>query len=360
MFVTCQIGAERAVKGELAREWPEFRPAFSRPGFLTFKLPENHHLYGDFDLRSVFARSYGFSLGTAQGDTVDTLARNAWEMVAGRSLQRIHVWQRDPGAPGESDDTASLIGNVEEARAAIRRHCPRADMLDADVDDPRQPVPCGEFVMDCILVDPERWCVGFHRAKAVPSQWPGGIMPLELPPQSVSRAWLKMEEALRWSEFPIAKGARWAEIGSAPGGSSQALLQRGMEVVGIDPAEMDAAVLAHPQFTHIRRRAIAVRRRQFRKIRWLAADMIVAPGCTLDAVEEIVTHREVNIRGLLLTLKLSDWKLADELPQYIARVRGWGYNVVSGRQLVHNRQEVCVAAQQQPFRRKPTSRRAGG
>ena len=366
LFVTCQIGAERAVKGELAREWPEFRPAFSRPGFLTFKLPENHHLYGDFDLRSVFARSYGFSLGTAQGDGLDELARSVWEIYGQRPLRRIHVWQRDLAAPGEHDDEVSippapsLISSNVEARDAIRRYCPRPDVLAADADDPRQPGRRGEFVMDCILVEPGRWCVGYHRVKEVPSCWPGGIMPLELPTEAVSRAWLKMEEALRWSEFPVAKGARWAEIGSAPGGSSQALLQRGMEVIGIDPAEMDPGVLEHPMFTHVRRRAVAVRRRQFRKTRWLAADMNVAPGCTLDAVEEIVTHREVNVRGLLLTLKLPDWKLAEQLPEYIDRVRGWGYNVVRGRQLVHNRQEVCVAAQQQPFRRKSSSGRVGG
>ena len=367
LFVTCHVGAERAVKGELAREWPEFRPAFSRPGFLTFKLPGNHHLYGDFDLRSVFARSYGFSLGTVQGDGPDELARGAWEIFGPRQLQRIHVWQRDSAAPDGRDSAISpvpsligsnVISSSMEARSAIRRHCPRPDVLAADAADPRHPGRRGEFIMDCILVEPGRWCVGYHRVSAVPSRWPGGIMPLELPPGAVSRAWLKMEEALRWSEFPIAEGARWAEIGSAPGGSSQALLQRGMEVVGIDPAEMDPAVLAHPQFTHVRRRAVAVRRRQFRKIRWLAADMNVAPGCTLDAVEEIVTHREVNIRGLLLTLKLPDWKLAEQLPEYVARVRGWGYNVVHGRQLVHNRQEFCVAAQQRPFRRKPSSRRA--
>ena len=34
-------------------------------------------------------------------------------------------------------------------------------------------------------------------------------------------------------------GARWAELGSAPGGASQALLQRGYHVLGIDPAAMD-------------------------------------------------------------------------------------------------------------------------
>ena len=80
-------------------------------------------------------------------------------------------------------------------------------------------------------------------------------------------------------------------------------------VTGIDPAEMAPAVLEHPHFTHIRRRSTQVRRREFRKIRWLTADMNVAPDYTLDAVEAIVTHPQINIRGLLLTLKLPEWKL---------------------------------------------------
>ena len=135
-----------------------------------------------------------------------------------------------------------------------------------------------------------------------------------------------------------------AEIGSAPGGASQALLARGLVVTGIDPAEMAPAVLSHPRFTHIRRRSMEVRRRDFQKIRWLTADMNVAPEYTLDAVEAIVTHPRVSIRGLLLTLKLPQWELAARLPEYLARIRSWGYNLVQARQLQYDRREVCVAA----------------
>jgi 23S rRNA (cytidine2498-2'-O)-methyltransferase len=45
--------------------------------------------------------------------------------------------------------------------------------------------------------------------------------------------------------------------------------------------------------------------------------------------------------------------LARHVPEYIDRVRGWGYNIVRARQLQHNRREICVAALQKPFRRKP-------
>ena len=103
-------------------------------------------------------------------------------------------------------------------------------------------------------------------------------------------------------------------------------------------------MLAHERFTHIRKRGADVRRRDFRKFHWLAADLNVAPTYTLDTVEEIVTYPETDIRGLLLTLKLLDWSIADELPAHLDRIRSWGYASVEARQLQYSRQEVCVAA----------------
>ena len=99
LFVTCQRGAEAAVKHELARDWPALRFAYSRPGFLTFKLPPAHGLADDFDLRSAFARAYGFSLGPAAGESVAARAALAWQLVGDLPIERLHVWSRD-AAPG--------------------------------------------------------------------------------------------------------------------------------------------------------------------------------------------------------------------------------------------------------------------
>jgi 23S rRNA (cytidine2498-2'-O)-methyltransferase len=345
LFVTCQVGAEKAVKGELARRWPEFRFAFSRPGFLTFKLPPDHALADDFDLESTFARAYGFSLGKVSGDAREKLVADAWRLCQGQTFQRIHVWPRDTAEPGEHGFEPSITPEAEEVRQLLESSLSQRASGDAAA----RP---GELVLDCVFVEPDLWWIGYHRAKSTASCFPGGMMSLELPPQTVSRAWLKMEEGLRWSRLPMPPGARVAEIGSAPGGASQALLARGMFVTGVDPAEMAPEVLADPRFTHLRRRSAQVRRREFRKIRWLTADMNVAPEYTLDAVEAIVTHAEVNIRGLLLTLKLPEWKLAQNVPEYLARVRRWGYNIVRARQLQYDRREICLAALQHPFRRK--------
>jgi len=354
IFATCQVGAEGALKRELARRRPAFRFAFSRPGFLTFKLPPDHRLKDDFNLRSVFARAYGLSLGKVTGAAPEEMAAEAWRIAEGCGPQRIHVWPRDVRPAGDHGYEPGLTDESADVHRLLLASCPRPDALAANANQLVLPAEPGESVLDCVILAPDLWWIGRHRAKSVSSLYPGGMMPLELPPDAVSRAWLKMEEALRWSRLPMPPDARVAEIGSAPGGASQALLSRGFWVTGIDPAEMDPAVLKHPRFRHIRRRSTQVRRREFQKIRWLTADMNVAPAYTLDAVEGIVTHPRVNIRGLLLTLKLTHWELADQLPEHIERIRSWGFNIVRARQLQHNRREICVAALKRPFRRKPS------
>src|SRR5262249_8790407 len=109
------------------------------------------------------------------------------------------------------------------------------------------------LVADVVIVDDKEWWVGYHREHSLVSSWPGGYCPATLPKGAVSPAYLKMQEALLWSGLQIQPGERCVEIGSAPGGASQCLLAQGLEVVGIDPAEMDAALLADPHFRHIRK-----------------------------------------------------------------------------------------------------------
>ncbi|MGE3407808.1 MAG: SAM-dependent methyltransferase [Pirellulales bacterium] len=347
IFVTCQVGAERALKAEVARHHPTLRFAFSRPGFLTFRLPEGVLPADAAALEMVFARAQGLSLGKAQGETVSDRVAATLAVAAEQSFDVVHLWQRDLAAPGHRSFQPGLTRFAQEAASAVDAALPQASPEDtqaplrASVNATAQP---GQTVLDVVIVDPTEWWIGTHRAGDVPSCWPGGLCPLELPSDAVSRAWLKLEEALLWSGLPLKAGQVAAEIGCAPGGSCQALLARGLQVIGIDPAEVDPVVEAHPNFTHIRRRGHEVRRRDFRKVRWLTADMNVAPDYTLDTVEAIVSHAEVDIRGMLLTLKLLEWKLAEQIPGYLQRIRSWGFPRVEARQLQHNRQEICVAA----------------
>ena len=332
LFLTCQAGAEQALKDELAREWPTLRFAYSRPGFVTFKFERGQFHAASWDLtvlRTVFARAGGFSLGRASGDTVETRVKSVAALATGAQITfaRRHVWERD--------------GAADMQNAA-------SDVLRESSGD--QPAQAGDWVLDVVLVSATEWWVGYHRAHSEPSRWPGGCLPITLPADAVSRAYLKMEEALEWSRLPLKAGQKCVEVGSAPGGAAQALLNRGLWVTGIDPAEMHALVLQHPHFTHIRRRSKDVPHETFRGVQWLTVDVNQPPNYTLDVVEAILKYPGVHLQGLLLTLKLRDWSLAAVLPENLARIKSWGFTNILAKQLVHNRQEVCVVVQRRPER----------
>jgi 23S rRNA (cytidine2498-2'-O)-methyltransferase len=353
LFITCQVGAEPALKRELAKYRPGFRFAYSRPGFLTFKLPEKHGLKDDFDLKAIFARAYGFSLGKVElpasfvctaslGPTLVGPAEEVWKLAGEREFDALHVWPRDRYAPGHHDYEVQQTAESLAADAAIRAAAPERS---AAVKSKRF-TNKGDRVLDVVLVEPNQWWVGFHRAGTLPTCRPGGIFEeIQLPPDAVSRAYLKLEEGLKWSGLPVEAGDHAAEIGCAPGGACQALLNRGLLVTGIDPADIDPYVAANPNFRHLKMRGSDVKRREFAGVKWLMTDMNVAPKYTLDTVETIVTHPDVNIEGLLLTLKLLDWDQADDAAEYVSRVQSWGFGKVHCRQLQNNRREFCLAAQ---------------
>ena len=389
LFVVCQVGSEATVKNEVARKHPSFRFSFSRRGFLTFRIPDEVARDRKFELNCAFARTWGFSLGKAVGTDGQQLARDFWKPFVERypaevlaQFKHLHVWQRDRFVPGDSEfepgvtplaegiselileqqpnvgTTAHLIGepdgvstrseSSDSPGANARQLASERSAWSLQVNEDAQ---VDDRVLDCVIVEPNEWWFGWHRANTVETRWPGGVPCVDSPENMISRAYLKIEEAIRWSELPIQAGDRFVEIGSSPGGSCQALLDRGCLVTGIDPAEMDPILLANPNFTHLRSRAKKVERNDFQSFRWLAMDANVAPKYTLDTVEAIVMQPNVRIEGLLLTLKLTDLALAAELPLFHKRIRSWGYRRVRARQLAFNRQEVCVVATQRSHHR---------
>jgi len=349
LFAVCQCGAELPLKQEIAQGPIDARLAFSRPGFVTFKLDAPCETPEQFQLPATFARSFGFSLGKVQGGLTSDLVTQTWnlpavqELLATHEIADLHVWQRDTAQPGERGFEPGPTELAQAVEQSLREQSP-IEPLRAMPDSPRPPSRRNRWVLDVVLVEPGEWWIGCHRTTRRLDCWPGGVLPIKLPEHAVSRAHLKMQEALHWSALPVTRGDLCVELGCAPGGASQALLEYGLEVLGVDPAEVASELLEHPHFTHIRRRSLEVPHKQLRGVQWLAVDINAVPSYTLDAAEQIVTNDLTNIRGMILTLKLTDWKLAEDLPQLIERVRSWGYRDVRTRQLAFNRQEISLVA----------------
>ncbi len=71
----CQFGAEAALKAEVAIRYEQLRFAYSRPGFVTFKVPADVSLSPDANWRLTFARSVGFSIGQLRGEDAVELGK---------------------------------------------------------------------------------------------------------------------------------------------------------------------------------------------------------------------------------------------------------------------------------------------
>lgn len=348
-FAACQPGAETALKREAAARVPEWRPAFSRPGFVTFKLPREHEV-ADFEpQRLTFARTIGLSLGRVDGEpSAADLAKSVWALPAVADLAAagplaLHVWQRDSGLPGDNGVEPGPTAESLAARQALIDAAPDGALTRPDASSADRAKPAA--ALDVTIVEPTEWWIGAHTLRSRTDRWPGGVPRLDLPEHAVSRAYLKMQEALRWSRLPARAGDVWVELGCAPGGASQALLDAGMRVAGVDPAEVDARLLENERFVHVRARVAEAPRSELAPARWLAADINAAPDYTLGATEPLVAAPGSLVRGVLLTLKLLDPELAapERVAEVVARVRGWGFRDIRVRQLAFNRREYCLA-----------------
>ena len=71
-----------------------------------------------------------------------------------------------------------------------------------------------------------------------------------MPPYGISRAWLKLDEAIARFGIQFHSGERVCELGAAPGGACQRLLEANLRVVGVDPATIHPQIAEHEQFTH--------------------------------------------------------------------------------------------------------------
>lgn len=335
----CQPGAEVALREQASRVVPGVRPGVWRRGVVTFRLPEAaapslDRLAADL----VFARTVVHSLGQVTGDDPQGLARAAVDMVQASDAapQNVHVWNRVmPAGPG--------AGEAVQATTAARRALLEA--LGIEVTHPVE-ASRGERVLDCVIDTPTRWWMGWHSAGSVPSRWPGGFYPADgdaLPAGVVSRAWLKLDEAIRIFEIPFAAGQRVIELGASPGGACQRLLEAGMHVVGVDPALVDPVVAARPRFTQWRMRAREVPLDRFHGCDWLVSDMSLDPKSTLAALGRVATARGVRLSGIVATLKITDWSRAAELAGWLDTIRSWGFEP-RARQLSTSGREIAVVA----------------
>ena len=198
--------------------------------------------------------------------------------------------------------------------------------------------------------------VGISTGEENISAWPGGARHFAQTSEQISRAEFKLLEALEYFNISLDAGERVLDLGAAPGGWTRLLLDADMEVIAVDPANLD------PRLS---------RRKGLEHYRGYAEDYIEEAIRSRETFNVIVNDMRMDAReaarGLAYASRcltkdgfiISVFKLPHATPTInpmftlkdALSIMEKAYGVVQAHQLFHNRQEVTVVAAQPLTRR---------
>ncbi len=313
LFALVNPGSERALKSEAAAMESNWRPSYQRRGFVTFKATTPISLEA-LHAPLAFARRLCLSLGKASSSQEATQRIGRLTDVPIIHHARFHERKMQGYGPSGNPSIGTLVGTVVE-------------------------------------LGPTEFWAGIHRHAPFLSPDPAGDSGMVMPQESPSRAWLKLEEAVRFFGLELTPADIVVEVGCAPGGVVHALLQRGIPVVGVDPAKMadivttsaignrDEAPQGRPWFFHCQKpAALASKRDLGQGVTWFMSDMNQSPEVVIKECARFCKMAP-TIRGALITLKLTDLSQIDAKRQWFAQLEAMGFRTVRLQQLsVHHKE----------------------
>lgn len=192
--------------------------------------------------------------------------------------------------------------------------------------------------------------LGLSPAELNLSNWAGGMRRFAKYPEQISRAELKLQEALEVFDLELPNKGHALDLGAAPGGWTRLLLVAGLHVVAIDPATLDPRLEIMSNLTHYRSHAERFLETALPDRTKRGSYAVIASDVRMDA--SMAARLMVNYAPLLArdgfaltTLKLphesAKLKPAVLAEQALAILRE-AYSEVRARQLFHNRQEITV------------------
>ncbi|MBL8919803.1 MAG: 23S rRNA (cytidine(2498)-2'-O)-methyltransferase RlmM [Myxococcaceae bacterium] len=266
------------------------------------------------------------------GFRVDALVTTPQEAAAALPSQptRVQVWVPDTQAgnarAGECLAWESTIAALREGQK--------------DPSTPWAAFEAGALLGQVCLVAPHTAAVGFVSAREALSLAAGGRARMKRTADAPSRAAMKLDEALEWVGVAPGKGDLCVDLGSAPGGWTRRLLERGARVWSVDTGLLAPDVAKHPRVRHFHQTAFAFQPGE--AVDWLFCDMAWRPLEVAQLLAKWARNRWAT--QLVANIKLP---MKDKLPVLLrvrATLEDGGWSGVQTRQLYHDRDEVTVRA----------------
>lgn len=316
---TCRAGFEAQLYEELA--WAKAKPQLVGTALVASQSAPS--------VAPTFARM-GFPVGR-----VVSSPKEALEALPGEPTF-VQVWSPDTDA-----------GNARAGQAAAWKDTLDVTRRERGVVDPVHgwnARESGAWLGQVCLVGDGVAVVGAVRAREALSLSAGGRSRMKRSGEAPSRAAMKLDEALEWYGVEPGKGERCVDLGSAPGGWTRRLVERGAKVWSVDPAKLTADLESHQRVRHVVASAFDFEPEEM--VDWLFCDMAWRPLEVAQLLGKWARRRWAL--HLVANLKLP---MKDKLP-VVATARGLleagGWRHVQTRQLYHDREEITVTARLTP------------
>ncbi len=322
LFFCTNIGNEKLLKEELRIFYPDFNLSYSRKGFLTYK---NKGIQYDLNTISQLELTFSTRTGICVGKSTPSnllvdIKKDCDELQLMIDKCSIH----------------SFSINTDFELAAF-------DIFQQEIN---EYTPINKTVIDIIALSEKEIWYGVHRVGKLTTNYPNSYLEIDVPLDSPSRSYLKTAQACELFNIPFNRTDCWLDFGSAPGGASYLLLNKGVKVWGIDPAKMSDLILKHDSYTHITKSVQDLSQEDlpYRDIDWVHVDLNLNPNQAIKEVLRLIKKYNFSIKGILFTVQVVKSEYIENLEDFEDEFFEWGFTSVFSRQVPSHKNEYIILA----------------